>query len=190
MSLPTYKIRSEEVIGFKDVESGSATWIVVGCLIITFLVLSTSAYRITTRPSRIGAAIGGEVPFIPTRNNVAFAMMHKGLLAEAKAVLQAEIYEGGADAFVFANYGGILAAEGDFHSAEKYIEIARTLAIDDHAKAVVLLNEAMLAHALWEEDRREELIGKATELSREIPDYCSYSVLLRGDTPDDRQSVV
>lgn len=126
---------------------------------------------------RIRAALGRLVPASRSINNTAFLFMHRGLIKEARALLEGGINSGGADAHMLANYALCRALEGDQAVASQMLDAASFWAGEKHERAVVAFCRAVAAFGAGHEETGAEMLTDALRLSRlEIKRYCSFSV--------------
>ena len=110
-------------------------------------------------------------------NNTAFLFIHRGMVDEAKELIEREIRSKGADCLLLGNHA-LYAIKGDFESAAKCVEAAYFYARQKHERAVVLFNRSLISFLKGEEDIANQDIRKAVALSRdEISRYCQFSTV-------------
>lgn len=109
-------------------------------------------------------------------NNTAFLYLHKGLIKEAKALLQDAINKGQADTYVLANRGLCDCLEGDFESANIHIEAALFYGKTAHEKNLTYFNRGLVRLMEGKADEGVKDLRLALK-SKEIRSYLTYSSL-------------
>ena len=86
-------------------------------------------------------------------NNFAFLCIHQGLTKEAEAILQAHIYEKGANTYEILNYALALARNGRKENAEKLLVAGEWFAKTNRVRGLAKFNRGIAS--LAEQDFRE-----------------------------------
>jgi hypothetical protein len=117
-------------------------------------------------------------------NDAAFCLLHIGLSAEAKAMLENTVQRHGAGCLVLSNLGLSYAMEGEHQRANELIRAAefyakRAGAQETHASAVVLYNRALVAFLGGNEAEGLSSLKSAIAISKtEVIEYCKYSTIV------------
>ena len=106
-------------------------------------------------------------------NNVSFLFLQKGLVSEAKDIMQQAIIRVGAEPVFLSNYGLVLGLDGDETTAEKLFAMSEWWAISKHERAVISYNRALLDIHLNKVNDATDRLRSAFSLSEaEIARYC------------------
>lgn len=181
-SEPSVSVRSDETLGLpedknsttdkkrKDANKLAAVLVPVSAVAVTAIFIF-----LLRRMRRMSAA---GIP-LHDRNNVAFLLLHNGLVADAERILRSAVEDGRYDSIVLSNLALSKALSGDHIRANALIEAADFIQPVGHAAAVVGFNRAVM---LFDAGKRPEAFAelrKAISLSDEdIKRYCNLSVHL------------
>jgi tetratricopeptide (TPR) repeat protein len=112
-------------------------------------------------------------------NNTAFALLHQGLISEAKIILQNNITTRGASPYELSNLALCLAMEGEFDKAKSTLDAAIFLA-DDAGFHNVAFNRALILYISGDkEEARSQLKKYKIRNPRQFSYYYKWSLLLR-----------
>jgi len=112
-------------------------------------------------------------------NNAGFLLLHQGLVDDATAILTAAVRSGAYDPFTLSNLAVCTALAGDHGRAARLMRAASFRDWSGHAKAVLLLNQALISLASGHKDDAIATLRQAIARSRrKIRGYCQHSVHL------------
>lgn len=118
----------------------------------------------------------------PERNNLAFVLLHKGFSADARKILEAEIFTGSPGPYVLSNLALALALEGMLEEALDKIEASlwwtQTYFKDEHSTAVALFNRSLI---YGEQGKYDQAVGDFERVAsnKDIVQYAEYSAIFK-----------
>lgn len=126
-----------------------------------------------------------------SRNNIAFLLLHQGLIEYAEAILMETLQHGEDGPFALSNLAVCKAKSGHIEDANRLNRAAQFYAVGKHEKAVVAFNDALIALAADKKEEFFEKLKNAVLLSpKRIKEYCGYSSHLNEIKSDSRYAEV
>jgi len=182
-SKPVVSVRSDETLGTlenrdsnfaekkrKDANTLSSVLVPASAAIVAAI------FAFLLRSTRRARAAGME---LVDRNNAAFLFLHKGLVIDAKRILNSAVEDGRHDPIALSNLALSNALTGDLNRANALMDAADFMEPSKHAAAVVGFNKAVMLFVTGAHVDAIVELRKAISLSpKEILRYCRLSVHL------------
>ncbi|MGF6116677.1 hypothetical protein ABIE30_000655 [Janthinobacterium lividum] len=127
----------------------------------------------------------------PSKNDMGFVLLHQGLFTEAETILDYAILSGEDGAYSLSNLATCRAKNGRIQEARSLISAASFIAQNNHERAVVVFNGALIS--LFAGDTNDffaKLKDAAVLSSESIKEYSDYSVHLTALRLDPRYDAV
>lgn len=180
-----FSVKSAEFVGTQfsqDIEQPSAIIflnslkgkiVFTGGYILLVSALGLFLFRLIGRRKRRDSA-----GYTRSNYNTAFALLHRGLAADAIDVLERILRADGIDGIMASTVGLGYAVSGNQEKAKVYFEIARWFSKTKRANAITDFNNAC-AHAIIEEvDEAKKLLLEAIKQHTDIRNFAAQSIYI------------